>query len=128
MTCGEKNQSEMKPCRKATSSAELKDSNDIETFTSLNPASSRAAFSSFPNWGCPPLPLSSPSKTPHASLMSGSSGSRNDEATMTSRLAMMPPGLRTRFTSASAARVSGTCMSTAWQCAASKVLSSKGNS
>ena len=47
-------------------------------------------------------------------------GSRNEEATMNSRLAMIPPGFSTRFTSASAASVSGTCMSTAWQWATSK--------
>ena len=41
---------------------------------------------------------------------------------------MTPPGFRTRMTSDRTALVSGTCMRTAWQWAASKELSSKGSS
>ena len=45
---------------------------------------------------------------------------------MNSRQAIRPPGLRTRFTSARTASVSGMCIRTAWQWATSNESSSKG--
>ena len=128
MTSGEKNQSPVKAWRKATSSVVLKASKDALAWTWENPASRNMFFSSFPIWGCPPLAARRFENTAHAAARVSAPGSRNDDATNISRLAMMPPGFKTRFTSDSAARVSGTCMRTAWQWAMSKESSSKGRS
>ena len=70
--------------------------------------------------GWPPLADNRFANVFHAGCVSSAPGSRNEDATINSRLEMMPPGFNTRITSAKVAWVSGTCMRTAWQWATSK--------
>ena len=73
---------------------------------SENPASRNVFFSSFPIWGWPPLAARRSENVAHAESVSSMLGSRNEDETNISRLATMPLGLKTRFTSASVACVS----------------------